>query len=155
MIRYLISRAILTESRWLLAGPGREGLEAVVVWLGRELDGGDVEIVAVQMPEQIAIRTVDGVGVMLPDESVSRLIATLPAGLFVPIRLHTHPGSAYHSTTDDENKLLSHRGAISIVVPDFAATEIDLSYCSVNELDEEFRWRELGADEVAERFIVR
>jgi voltage-gated potassium channel Kch len=155
VIRYLIPDAVLAESRRLLATAGREGLEAVVVWLGRELGGGEVEIVAVHMPEQIAIRTAAGVGVMLPDESVSRLIATLPAGLFVPIRLHTHPGAAYHSATDDENKLLSHRGAISIVVPDFATAEIDLGHCSVNELDREFRWRELGADEVAERFVVR
>lgn len=155
MIRYVVPDAVLDESRRLLAAPGREGLEAVVVWLGRELRDEHVEIVAVHMPEQIAIRTATSVGVMLPDESVSRLIAAIPAGLFIPIRLHTHPGRAYHSITDDENKLLSHRGAISIVVPGFAAAAIDLGRCSVNELDHEFRWRELGADEVAERFIVR
>lgn len=155
MTHFHIPRQILHESRLLLAAPGREGLEAAVVWLGRETATAAVEILAVEMPEQIAIRTDLGVAVMLPDESVSRLIAALPAGVFIPVRLHTHPGAAYHSSTDDQNKLLSHRGAISIVVPDFARGEIDLSRCSVNELDEGFRWRELSPDEVGARFLVR
>jgi hypothetical protein len=154
MIRYRLSRAILAESRALLAEPGREGLEAVVLWLGREADADLVEILTVYMPEQLAVRTAAGVAVTLPDRAVSRLIASLPAGVFVAVRLHTHSRAPYHSTTDDENMLLSHRGAISIVVPDFAREVIDLPRCSVNELDAGFRWRQLDPREVGERFLV-
>jgi hypothetical protein len=50
--------------------------------------------------------------------------------------------------------IIGHPGAISIVVPDFAAEAIELVRCSVNELQRDGSWRELGADEVRERFEV-
>lgn len=144
---------VLEESRLLLSEPGLEGLEAVVLWIGRKASEGLVEILSVHMPEQLAIRTEFGVAVTVVEHALSTLIATLPAGMFVPIRLHTHPGEAYHSSTDDDNMLLSHRGAISIVVPCFAREQIELSRCSVNELDHHHRWRELDRREVEARFI--
>lgn len=152
---YLIPEKILMVSRELLAEPGEEGLEAAVLWLGTERRGGEVEILAAHMPEQIAYRSSEGVAVTVVEEALSALIGALPEGIFVPARLHTHPGRAYHSSTDDANMLLSHRGAISIVVPDFARRPIELPRCSVNELDSGHRWRELSGTEVEERFLVR
>lgn len=32
-------------------------------------------------------------------------------------RIHSHPGQAFHSETDDENPVLTHEGALSIVAP--------------------------------------
>lgn len=145
---------VLEESRLLLAGPGLEGLEAAVLWIGQKASEGHVEISDVHMPEQLAIRTEFGVAVTVVERALSALIATLPAGMFVPVRLHTHPGEAYHSSTDDDNMLLSHRGAISIVVPNFAREQIELVRCSVNELDRHYRWRELDRREIEARFIV-
>lgn len=151
---FRVPAAVLAESRELLALPGEEGLEAVVVWVGRRTTGELTEILLAHMPEQIAFRSELGVAVTVLDEAVSELIAALPEGMFVPIRLHTHPGRAYHSSTDDENKLLSHVGAISIVVPDFARQPIELTRCSVNELGPDHRWRELARREVEARFTV-
>lgn len=153
--RFLMPASVLVESRALLAEPGLEGLEAAVVWIGRPRGEEEVQILAVHMPEQIALRSEAGVSVTIADEALSSLIATLTEPLFVPIRLHTHPGRAYHSCTDDDNMLLSHRGAISIVVPDFAREPIELGRCSVNELDREHRWRELGREEIEARFVLR
>lgn len=34
-------------------------------------------------------------------------------------RIHSHPGTAFHSPTDDANPVLTHNGALSIVVPFF------------------------------------
>jgi hypothetical protein len=152
--RFLIPRQVLLESRHFLAEPGREGLEAVVLWLGQRSDERDVQITAVHMPRQYAIRSSYGVAVSVCEDALTELISTLSGGVFVPVRLHTHPGAAYHSSTDDENMLISHRGAISIVVPDFARREIDLTHCSVNELDAGHRWRELSDEEVQRRFMV-
>jgi hypothetical protein len=146
---------VLEESRLLLAEPGLEGLEAVVLWIGRQQSENLVEILSVHMPEQLAVRTELGVAVTVLEDALSALIAALPAGMFVPARLHTHPSGAYHSSTDDDNMLLSHRGAISIVVPNFACEQIELARCSVNELDHRHRWRELNRREVDVRFMVR
>jgi hypothetical protein len=145
---------VLEESRLLLAEPGLEGLEAAVLWIGRKASEGLVEISGVHMPEQLAIRTEFGVAVTVVEHALSALIAALPPGMFVPVRLHTHPAEAYHSSTDDDNMLLSHRGAISIVVPDFAREPIELACCSVNELDHHHHWRELDRREIEARFIV-
>jgi hypothetical protein len=152
---YVVPQEVLASSRELLAEPGKEGLEAAILWLGTERRGGDVEILAAHMPQQVAYRSRQGVAVSVVEDALSALIAALPDGVFVPVRLHTHPGRAYHSSTDDANMLLSHRGAISIVVPEFARCPIELPRCSVNELDRNHRWRELGVAEVEERFVVR
>jgi hypothetical protein len=34
-------------------------------------------------------------------------------------RIHSHPGLAFHSPTDDANPAITHEGALSIVVPFF------------------------------------
>ncbi len=34
-------------------------------------------------------------------------------------RIHSHPGLAFHSETDDRNPVLTHEGAVSIVAPFF------------------------------------
>jgi hypothetical protein len=152
---FRIPSHVLEESRLLLAEPGLEGLEAVVLWIGRKQGESLVEILGVHMPEQLAVRTELGVAVTVLEDALSALIAGLPAGMFVPARLHTHPAEAYHSSIDDDNMLLSHRGAISIVVPDFARERVELARCSVNELDRRHRWRELDPREVETRFTVR
>jgi hypothetical protein len=50
--------------------------------------------------------------------------------------------------------LISHDGAISIVVPNFAVAPIDLTDCSVNELRHGRGWVELDAAEVTTRFRI-
>jgi hypothetical protein len=154
LISFRIPSRVLEESRLLLVEPGLEELEAVVLWIGRHQSEDLVEILAAHMPEQVAFRTEFGVGVTVVDEALSALIAALPEGMFVPVRLHTHPAEAFHSSTDDDNMLLSHRGAISIVVPNFARERIEFTRCSVNELDHRHRWRELDRREVEARFMV-
>ncbi|MGN6254722.1 MAG: hypothetical protein ACTHO8_07035 [Solirubrobacterales bacterium] len=149
---YLVPRVILTDSQRYLAGPGRRGFEAVVVWIGRPLERGQADVLAVIRPAQEAIRTEEGVSVRIPPDAISELISALPEDTAILARLHTHPGEAYHSLLDDTNMLLAHNGAISIVVPDFARAPIELGRCSVNVLEGERGWRELSTGEVAERF---
>lgn len=152
--RYQVPGSVLAESQHYLAGPGRRGFEAVVVWIGRPLGEGLAEVLAAIRPAQEAIRAEDGVAVRVPPEGISELISALPDGTAVLARLHTHPCEPYHSSLDDTNMLVAHRGAVSIVVPDFAQSPIVLESCSVNVLEGEHGWRELSAGEVEERFEV-
>lgn len=155
LARYLIAAETIESTQQFLAERGVEGLEATVLWLGRALDDTSAEILGPYAPEQIAYRSEDGVAVEVTAEGLTRLISALPDGVAVLCRVHSHPGEAYHSALDDQNMIIAHPGAISIVVPDFAQAPIELERCSINELDGDGRWRELTADEVRTRFEVR
>jgi hypothetical protein len=152
--RYRLRRRTLEETRAFLLERGVNGLEAVVLWLGSIVDDDTAEISAAYVPEQIAYRTDEGVAVEVTQDGLTRLISALPPGVFVLVRIHSHPGEAYHSELDDMNMLISHEHAISVVVPNFAIEPIDLTACSVNELEHGRGWRPLVAAEVAERFEI-
>jgi hypothetical protein len=152
--RFHVPYQVIHDTWEILREPGRQGLEASAVWLARAINGNSAQILTVWKPGQIARRTARGVSVEVTQEALSELIMSLPDGVFVAVRFHTHPGEAYHSEMDDSNMLISHEGAISIVVPSFAARSPDLSNCSVNELRHSVGWVELDDAEVAARFEV-
>jgi hypothetical protein len=152
--RYVVSSETIDRTRRFLADRGKSGFEATVLWLGRVIDETTAEILSPYEPEQVGYRSQDGVAVEVTAEGLSTLISELPDGVFVLCRVHTHPGDAYHSDLDDQNLIIAHPGAISIVVPDFARRPIELTGCSVNELGNDGRWRELSSYEVGERFEV-
>ena len=151
---YLVPQAVLDATHHALRAAGDERLEGVVLWIGKCHTASAIEIVTELVPPQIAYRSQDGVAVQIPDDVIAEIIATLPVGFAVVARVHSHPNAAYHSRTDDHNAVLSHRGAVSIVVPHFARDPVHLDRCSVNERDAEHRWRELSADETLRRFQV-
>lgn len=58
-------------------------------------------------------------------------------------RIHSHPGLAFHSPTDDANPALTHDGALSIVVPFFGlGLRRGLDACAVLVLRDR-RWIDL------------
>lgn len=153
-LTFLIPRSVIAETQATLAEIGEHGVEGVVLWIGRQPVDCSVEIIEALVPWQVALRSEDGLAVTIPDWAVSELILGLEPGTYIPIRVHSHPQDAYHSSTDNLNRILSHKGSISIVVPWFARSEMRLGECSVNELGPDFRWTELSTDDVARRFIV-
>lgn len=151
---YLIPQHALDETRDFLRERGEKGVEGVVLWLGEVIDDMTATVLGAYVPEQIARISELGVSVEVTQEGLTRLISRLPEGVFVVIRVHSHPSDAYHSDLDDQNMLISHANAISIVVPFFAESPIVLEECSINELHHNEGWVELGDDEVARRFRV-
>jgi hypothetical protein len=154
LAHYTLDERTLAATRRFLQERGRYGLEGVVLWLGRPRDDQSAEILGPYAPEQIGYRTEEGVAVQVTDEGLASLISALPDGVFALCRVHSHPTEAYHSETDNDNMIISHQGAISIVVPFFARDPIVLPLCSVNELRHGTGWRELARDEIVERFEV-
>lgn len=151
---YRVAADTIDVTGEFLARRGSAGLEATVLWLGRIVDATTAEVIAPYAPEQIAFRSEDGAAVEVTQDGLSELISKLPDGVLALCRVHSHPGEAYHSETDDQNLIIGHPGAISIVVPDFARDPIELARCSVNELQRDGNWRELAADEIRQRFEV-
>jgi proteasome lid subunit RPN8/RPN11 len=152
--RYTITRAVVESSEGFLHEVGQEGNEAVVVWLGKLTEDEHAAVERAYVPEQIPFRGPEGVSVRVPERAITKLIAALAADEQVLVRVHSHPGFAFHSDLDDMNMLVSHAGAISLVVPYFARQGIHLPLCSVNELQEDGSWLELPIDEVERRFAI-
>ncbi len=59
----------------------------------------------------------------------------------VRVQVHTHPGPAYHSPTDDSHALIHSVGFLSLVIPDFAMGDVGFDGAYLAELDDRGRWR--------------
>lgn len=70
----------------------------------------------------------------------------------VKAQVHTHPGSAFHSATDDKWSIVSQAGFFSIVIPHFAAGEPSLDAAWIGRLQTDGTWRRLTL--AADAFIA-
>jgi hypothetical protein len=150
--QFSVPSRLVNASESFLQEQGRAQHEAVVLWIGRVVSDTEAVVDDAYVPDQTPIESDDGVGVYISGEAITKLILSLEGDQRVLARLHSHPAFAYHSETDDLNRLISHEGAISVVVPYFARLGIRLDICSTNELDANGVWRELAPVEVERRF---
>jgi hypothetical protein len=63
------------------------------------------------------------------------------------LQLHTHPGRAYHSATDDSYPAVDTAGYLSLVIPDFAVGVEDLRGAYLAERTPDGGWRPLDPAE--------
>lgn len=68
------------------------------------------------------------------------------------VQVHTHPGQAFHSATDDQWPLVSQPGFLSIVIPNFATGQPSLENTWIGCLQPDGTWRHLKSP--AEAIIV-
>jgi len=69
----------------------------------------------------------------------------------VASQVHTHPGEAFHSRADDQWAIVRHRGALSVVLPQFAATTTPDSFlleAAVYQLNSSNAWIRVNAHEL-------
>lgn len=151
MLTYVVPESILTESAGLLRSLGEGVRESALLWTGTE-QSGNATVERIIVPLQVAspkhfevsfeerLRIAQELA-----ESEQRLLA----------QLHTHPGRAFHSLTDDRLALPRHTGAISLVIPNFACEwQGSLFDVSVNIHLGAGVWNELSAQTVATVFEV-
>jgi hypothetical protein len=67
----------------------------------------------------------------------------------VKAQVHTHPGEAFHSASDDNWPIVSQEGFLSIVIPDFATGEISLKNAWIGRLRGDGIWSRLAWREQA------
>ncbi len=151
--RYRIPQRILAETHTFLFEKGLQGCEGTGLWIG-QVNGNHVDITRFFIPEQICIKADFGVAVDLTQRAHFTLTDNLNPGERFFVRIHSHPNEAYHSKRDNENPILTHQGAISIVVPNFAAEPIDLSHCAVYRLEHGRGWIRITAREISTTFEV-
>jgi proteasome lid subunit RPN8/RPN11 len=61
-------------------------------------------------------------------------------GLTVVADVHTHPGGAGQSSSDEANPMVARKGHVAIIVPDFAAAPVNLRRLGVYEYCGSHRW---------------
>lgn len=135
---FKIEREVLHTTRDLLAKPGRDEREALVLWAGSRTSEATFQVTTTLFPPQEAT----GLDFYVHPSAVRAVFDRLEEErLVLAGQVHTHPGEAFHSLTDDAFPLATQVGSLSVVVPDFAANPLDdLSECAVYRLTEE-GWR--------------
>lgn len=144
----ILSEAVCTAARVFFEDCGSRGHEGTAM-IKRGPRG--VELV---IPEQQSWRSGQGgVAVEVTRRGQMQLAQALgPDDLYLA-RIHSHPAEAFHSRTDDDNPVLTHDGALSIVVPFFGlGLRLGLNACAVLRR-EGGRWRDLPVGEARDRWI--
>lgn len=144
---YVPQRILAETAQALRAAAPREGY---LVWIGKMINEQDAKI------RSIFVFT--GPATPRSAEASTEDIAQLrnhlfKTGDFVFAQVHSHPGHAFHTPSDNINAFSFKKGFISIVVPNYGDVHMnDLSKCAVYELDG--GWRRWNKKEVAQRIIL-
>lgn len=64
----------------------------------------------------------------------------------VRVQVHTHPGAAFHSTTDDRFPIIHSVGFLSLVIPDFACGPVGFDRAYLCEIADDGSWREVSVE---------
>lgn len=143
-VRYLLPRAIAEACLAALQRRGVEGDELFIALSAKVDTDGNVYFCRALVPEQHCHHTPDGLLVTIGGEAIYALNRECyERGELLAGQIHAHPGRAYHSGADDALALLRLPGALSVVVPHFAAGPLRPSRWSVHRLDEKCQWRPL------------
>jgi proteasome lid subunit RPN8/RPN11 len=123
--------------------------EAVCFWFGRPV-GMLTVVEEVWIPQFVASAVSYDVG----SDEMLRVKAHLDeSGQSLIAQAHSHPGTAFHSSTDDMNAASPWPGFISIVVPRFGHIRtVFWEEVEVYELLGAGKWRHLGIAERHTRF---
>lgn len=139
-------RAILETTISILRDAGAEDCEAMLLWLA-PVDCAEI-IVQAYRPEQTAGRC----WFEVPASAMRSLMTHLRKnGLKAVAQVHSHPGRAFHSDTDDEWAIVRHEGGLSIVVPNFArsiTTKTFFADSATYRLSRRDRWRRVAGNAV-------
>lgn len=153
---YVVPQRVLDETRAFFQDRGAEDCEGTGLWVGKPAgSAGKIDIVRLFVPEQTAIPYGFGACVQLSPHAHYTLTDNLASDERFYVRIHSHPGEAYHSDCDDQNPILTHEGAISVVVPFFARDPIRLDRCAVYSYERSHGWMELGVSAIRELFLVK
>lgn len=119
---FVIEISVVAQTIAFLKEVGLKGCEGFVLWSGR-VDGTDqFRVTRAIVPEQRAMVTDHGLLVVVDGDALFRANKyAYEHEEILCAQVHTHPTAAYHSSTDDDYPLVTLEGALSIVIPNFAA----------------------------------
>lgn len=107
----------IAQTLQVLQRSGQRRHEGIVFWLGRRA-GEHIDIAEVYEPAHAAKADY----FHIPPRSMQALQQELRTKrLMIAAQVHSHPMEAFHSHADDTWAVIRHVGAVSIVLPYFAA----------------------------------
>ena len=117
--RFRIQASGLRETEDAIRTAGQHGYESFVLWSGTRKDD-TFTVAKVHFPEQTSYKLDTGLCVHVDGPELHRLNVWLyEAQQVIGVQVHSHPGDAYHSETDDTYPIATLEGSLSIVLPFF------------------------------------
>lgn len=133
---------------------GAQGLEGAALFFGQSKDA-EFRIRYAVIPSQKALSIEEGLLYSIPPEEIYRINRWMyQKNLEMIAQIHSHPGRAYHSPTDDAYAIVTRIGGLSIVVPNFAKDEPAVSDWAVYRLVGQQQWEELSEGEKSEQIQI-
>lgn len=121
---FLVPAGVADTTDAALRKAGARGHEAFVLWTGT-MDADTFAVQHAYLPTQTGHHLPDGICVTVDGDELHQLNRWLyENGQRLGAQVHSHPARAYHSDTDDAFPIATQRGALSLVVPHFAADGI-------------------------------
>jgi hypothetical protein len=141
--RFRLPRELAEKCCGALRERGAEGDELFIALAG-VIEEDVVGLRRALVPEQTCHHTPEGLLVTIDGEAIFALNReAYERGEILAAQIHAHPGRAYHSGADDVLALIRLPGALSIVVPDFAAGPLRPRRWSVHRRNADGAWRRL------------
>lgn len=126
---------------------GAKELEGVALWAGT-IHENNFKVETTIIPEQTAYELDEGLLYSVGEDELHRINNWLYHHKQTLIaQIHSHPGRAYHSDTDDRYPIVSQNGAISIVIPNFGFNTIAIKDWAIYRLYPKSGWVALSDDE--------
>lgn len=149
-----VSRLVIDATQSHLRQMGSKGFEGFVLWVGRA-QGEVFDVTVAAVPQQRAVRSDRGTYVTVEADELHRLNVWLFTHQLVLLgQVHSHPGEAYHSETDDAYPVATTVGCYSLVVPDFAVRPFSFDRCAVYKLNLRGDWDEVPDAAVRRVFSI-
>lgn len=119
--------AIIERTLSVLRAGGARDCEALVLWLARRAPDVVDVVEAYEPPYEASVDYFH-----IPPSGMRSIMSRLRRDrLHICAQVHSHPGKAFHSTADDRWAIVRHQGALSLVVPHFAATTTPASFLNM------------------------
>jgi hypothetical protein len=146
---FVIPPRVIADTISFLQQVGEQGLEGFVIWGGQLISDTRLEFQHVYIPQQRGLRTESGLLVLVEGDALFQVNREAhELNQILGAQVHTHPTTAYHSDTDDQYPLVTLKGALSVVIPDFARhAPRDVERWAWYRLKEYGRWIPLARDQ--------
>lgn len=134
----LVPKTILERTFELLRECGRQRYECQILWIG---PWSNPQLVTSAIHP---VHKVRGDGFELAGPWIAeffRYLSNTRQG--IRAQVHTHPGRAFHSLTDDTWPIVSTPGFLSLVIPKFAIGNVGFDGAYLAELGQDGAWREV------------
>lgn len=142
---FQLPEALLQESFGQLRACGAGCRECQILWISPWAD--PQRLMAMAHP----LHSASAVGFVVEDGWLNRFWLELAdRKLGVRCQVHTHPGAAYHSATDDAFPLIRVPGFLSLVIPRFAQGPVGFRDAYLTQVQQDSTWRELDIKTILE-----